>query len=140
MQEKLAYITQCIKQAMDQSKKQSIKLKKSSSLYESLRRFSTELNRLYKTLTVTTEIQGISEQVKLREKVVELYAVVNSYGGKPTESQLYRMKLLQKEIQKANSTFKSILQKNLKKINTKLKSKKLKPIKIPTPEEFKKTE
>ena len=63
-------------------------------------------------------------------------ASVSNYAGKPTESQLSRMNALEKEIDKKNVEFESIISKELKGINKKLEGKKLEPIKIMTKEEW----
>jgi hypothetical protein len=61
---------------------------------------------------------------------------VSQYGGRPTESQLGRIPLLEKEIDSANAQFESIIGKELSGINAKLSGKKLEPIKVMTKDEY----
>jgi hypothetical protein len=91
---------------------------------------------LNKTLVATKTGAGITGEQQLREKVVDVYASVSSYSGKPTESQLIRMNALEKEIDQKNAEFESIISQDLSNVNRKLEGKKLEPIKILTKQEW----
>ena len=54
----------------------------------------------------------------------------------PTQTQLDRLKLLQKELADADASFQAIVDKELKSLNDKRRKKKLDPIRILTKEEF----
>ncbi len=97
--------------------------------------FADKLDTLHKTL-VATKPGFLSGETQLREQVVELYQAVTIYGGKPTDSLLDRVQLLEKEIEKANTSFETIIGKELSSINSQLSGKKLDPIKILTKEEY----
>ena len=136
MQERLAYIGDAVTGARDQAKKNAKKLKKGDGFAKTLNSFSNKLDQLNKTLVATKTGAGISGEQQLREKVVGLYSSVSGYYGKPTESQLSRMTVLEKEIERKNAEFESIIGKELKNINQKLDRKKLETIKIMTKEEW----
>jgi len=136
MQERLAYIGDAVTSARDKAKENAKKLKKGDSFAKTLNNFADKLDQLNQTLVATKTGAGITGEQQLREKVVGLYASVSSYNGKPTESQLDRMNVLEKEIDKKNAEFEAIIGKELKSINKKLEGKKLEPIKIMTKEEW----
>lgn len=136
MQERLAYIADVITDARDQAKENAKKLNKGDRLRKTLDSFADKLDQLHKTLVATKTGAGITGEEQLREKVVDLYASVSSYGGKPTESQLSRTKVLEKEIDKKNAEFESIIGKELNSMNKKLEGKKLEPLKIMTKEQW----
>jgi photosystem II stability/assembly factor-like uncharacterized protein len=137
MQENLAYTGYCVTQVRDQAKERAAQLKRAGSLQKKLKQLARKLDNMYKKLAATRKDQGITGEEQLREKVVHLYGVVNNYGGQPTEPQLKRMQVLEKEVKKASIQFKSIAKQELDAINQKLKTQKIKPITIPTLEEYK---
>ncbi len=139
MQERLAYIGGSVTGARDQAKKRMEQLKKKDKFRKELNQFAGRLDRLHKTI-VATRTGGITGEVQLREKVVGLYSSVNGYGGRPSETQLEQVPILQKEIEKKDGEFKIILKKDLPKINSRLQKKKLAPIKIMNREEWDKTQ
>ena len=72
----------------------------------------------------------------MRERIVELYGWVTQFGGRPTQSVLDRIPVLEKEIADANAAFEAIIGKELAGVNSKLTGKKLDPIKVMTKEEY----
>ena len=138
MQEDLAYTGYCVTRVRDQAKERAAKLKKNTALQKKLKQLAGKLDSMYKKMAATRKDQGITGEEQLREKVVELYGVVNNYGGRPTESQIMRMKVLDKEVKKASSRFNAIAKQELDAINRKLSVQKIEAISIPTPEEYKK--
>jgi hypothetical protein len=136
MQERLAYTGDAVTSARDQARENAKKLKKGDGFARTLNKFADKLDQLNKILVATKTGAGITGEQQLREKVVALYSSVSSYYGKPTESQLSRLKVLEKEIEQKNAEFESIIGKDLKGINKKLEGKKLESIKIMTKEEW----
>ncbi len=65
-----------------------------------------------------------------------MFGAVNSYGGRPTQTQLDRLNKVEKELASANASFQAIISKDLKSLNDKLGRKKLDPIEILTKEKF----
>lgn len=136
MQEHLAYVAHSCAGVRDRARENAEKLKKGNRLGRTLDKFAAKLDKLHKTLVATRKGAGITGEEQLREKVVYLYSNINDYDGKPTESQLSRVEVLEKEIDKANAAFKAIIEKELPGINKKLENKKLKAIKIESKEEY----
>jgi hypothetical protein len=135
MQERLAFVDDMVTGARDQAKERAKKLESGDSVAKDLEAFAEKLDALHKTLVATKE-GAITGEEQLRERIVDLYGWVSLYGGKPTESQLARMPLLEKEIDAANASFEAIIGKELNGINSKLGGKKLEPIKVMTKEEY----
>ncbi len=65
-----------------------------------------------------------------------MFGAVNSYGGRPTQTQLDRLNKVEKELASANASFQAIISKDLKSLNDKLRREKLDPIEILTKEKF----
>jgi len=79
--------------------------------------FIQKCEALYKTL-ISTDKGGIfAGDEQLNEKLIELYGNVNSFPGKPSQSQLDRTLYFEKEIEDAEAKFKLIQSKDLPAIN-----------------------
>ena len=137
MQERLAYLAAAVTEARDAARERAEALKKGDGLAKDLRRFADELDALHKTL-VATRSGAITGEEQLRERVVSLFGAVNSYGGRPTQSQLQRVGTLEQELGDANARFQRVIAKRLGSLNSKLKKKKLAEIEILTEEAFRK--
>ncbi len=140
MQERLAYIAKAATDVRDDARERSNSLKKNDRLAKELTKFADALDVLYKTLVVTERTRGITNDERIRERVVSLFGAVNSYGGRPTQTQLDRAKKLEKELESADASFQSIIAKDLNPLNEKLTKKEMETIKILTEEEFKEQE
>lgn len=139
MQDELGYIAECVTQARDQARAAAKKRPKGDGFAKTLETFAGKLDKLHKTLVATKE-GFLTGEEQLRERVVDLYQWISFYAGRPTDSQLSRMAVLEKQIQKAEADFQAIIKKDLSSINSQLKGKKLEPVKIPTKEEWDKKE
>ena len=135
MQEDLAYIAEAIMDLRQQAESRAAKLKSRDRLARELRGFAGRLTNLHQTL-VSDARSIFAGDPKLREKVVDLYGAVSSYGGRPSESQLSRMRFLQSEIRKAESRFKAMVDERLPSLNQKLRKKKLPELRLMSREMF----
>ena len=134
MQERLAFVDDVVTNARDQAKERAKKIE-GDAMAKDLGAFADKLDALHKTLVATKE-GPITGEEQLRERIVEIYGWVTQYGGRPTESQLARIPVLEKEIDAANAQFATIIGKDLSAVNAKLAGKKLEPIKVLTKEEW----
>jgi hypothetical protein len=135
MQERLAFIDDLVTDTRDKAKDRAAKLGNADSVAKELQAFADRLEALHKTLVATKE-GAITGEEQLRERIVELYGWVSQYGGRPTQSLLDRIPVLDKEIDTSNAAFEAIIGKDLAGVNTKLAGKKLEPIKVLTKEEY----
>ena len=72
----------------------------------------------------------------MRERVVDVYGWVSLYGGRPSESQLARLPVLEREIDAKNTEVEAIAGKELNEMNARLAAKSLEAIKPLTKEEY----
>jgi hypothetical protein len=110
-------------------------LESGDSVAKELDAFADKLDALHKTLVATRE-GAITGEEQLRERIVELYGWVTQFGGRPTQSVLDRIPVLEKEIDGANAAFEAIIGKELAGVNSKLASKRLDSIRVMTREEY----
>jgi hypothetical protein len=135
MQERLAFVDAVVTDARDQAKERAKKLDSKDQVAKDLEAFADKLDQLHKTLVATKE-GAITGEEQLRERIVDVYGWVSQFGGRPTESQLARIPVLEREIEGKNSEFDAIIGRELSGVNAKLASKKLDPIKVLTKEEY----
>jgi len=135
MQERLAFVDDVVTDARDKAKDRVKKLESGDAIAKELEAFADKLDALHKTLVATRE-GTITGEEQLRERIVELYGWVTQFGGRPTQSVLDRIPVLEKEIADANAAFEAIIGKELAGVNSKLAGKKLESIKVMTREEY----
>jgi photosystem II stability/assembly factor-like uncharacterized protein len=135
MQERLAFTDDLVTDTRDKAKDRAAKLDSADAVAKDLQAFADKLEALHKTLVATKE-GAITGEEQLRERIVELYGWVSQYGGRPTDSVLARIPVLDKEIDTSNAAFQAIIGKDLSDVNAKLAGKKLEPIKVMTKEEY----
>lgn len=138
MLSRMAYVAEAATGLRDDAREQADLLKKKDKLSRQLREFADEVDEFHGTLMVTDDVQGISGQKKLREKVVGLYAAIAGYGGLPTEGQRARLADFRVEILQANDEFVKLTAKELEKLNKKLVKKEMTPMQLLTLEEYEK--
>ena len=135
MQEDLAYLSEVI----NRTNKAVLVLSdtvKPEELKKELKEFSDKLIELSKTIIASKEGTGITGEEKLREKLSQLYYSVVNFPGRPTDSQLQRVKGLEDDYNKANNAKDKIFSSYLDKINSQLTSSGLKKLEFYSKEQF----
>ena len=135
MQEDLAYLSEVI----NRINKATLILAdsvKQEDLKKQLKEFSAKLIELSRTIIASKEGTGITGEEKLREKLSELYYSVVNFPGRPTDSQLQRVKGLEDDFNKANITKNKIFSDYLEKINSQLTINGLKKFELYSKEQF----
>jgi hypothetical protein len=135
MQERLAFIDDAVTDTRDKAKDRAKKLDSADAIAKELEAFADKLDALHKTLVATRE-GTITGEEQLRERIVELYGWVSQYGGRPTQSLIDRIPVLEKEIDGKNAELEAIIGKELAAVNSKLTGKKLDTIKVMTKDEY----
>ena len=107
---------------------------------KSLQGYADKLETIRKELVATKEGLGITGEERIREKLSELYGTVVGYDGRPTDSQLDRLKGLTSELKKQNDLADAIWKNDLPKVNAALKGAKMNTLSVMTKEEFDKTD
>ena len=135
MQEDLAYLSEVI----NRINKDALALAdaiKQDDLNKQLKEFSNKLTELSKTIIASKEGTGITGEEKIREKLSQLYSSIINFPGRPTDSQLQRVKGLEDEFNKAVITKDKIFTDYLGKINSKLTLSGSKKLEIYSKEQF----
>jgi hypothetical protein len=88
---------------------------------------------------VATSPNRLSGEVKLAEKVADIYSGIISYSGKPTDSQIQGLNLYNGVFNNYREQMNKILGEDLMKINSELKNSGLEEIKVITREEYDKS-
>jgi photosystem II stability/assembly factor-like uncharacterized protein len=140
LQNKLGYVdfvaSQVKKKAITLLKEKKLK----RSVLKSLRKLIAELEALRSSVVMDRDIQGVTFDQKLRERIVWLYMMVDIYGGKPSQTQLDRTDRMAGEVKDVEDRLNRIKTKLINKVNRELTKLKLPPISIPSEEEFQKSQ
>ena len=102
-----------------------------------LQKFADSLEEFRSTLVSTKEGGMITGEHKLRENLGELYGGVNAYSGRPTQSQIERTDVLNKQLNDATSKFQSLTA-QVTQLNAQLQNAKIVPLTVMSQEEWSK--
>lgn len=103
-------------------------------LIEAAESLSADLDRLHAGLVDSGGALAASNP-QLREKVIDVYGAVLSYGGAPTTSQVEYAAVLEAELKKAATEFDRLSTTRLAELNTQLQAAAQKPLRLMTREE-----
>jgi hypothetical protein len=82
-----------------------------------LETFASQAEEARALFVPVKEVEGITGEERLREKLTELYGSVTGYRGQPSRSQLDRMEALRKDISVAAQGFETLLARELPGLN-----------------------
>ncbi|HEV7229679.1 MAG TPA: glycosyl hydrolase [Bacteroidia bacterium] len=136
MQEDLAYLGDKMTAAVDSAQLRSKQKHDDKELAKAVIALSDKIKEWHSTLSASIEGTAITGEEKLREKISMLYAGVASFMGKPTDSQMDRLKGLQKQLDEASAKGEQIAAGELAKVNSLLAKDKLAAVKIMSREEW----
>jgi hypothetical protein len=134
MLERLTTVVDSITDARDQARARAEKLPAGDPVRKRLDALGRALEEQRKALVSSKRTEGISGEEKLREELGNLYGNVNFYDGRPTESQLSRMAVLETELEEAYAKYRTTVGKDLTTLNSELKARNLEPL-TPTSDE-----
>lgn len=141
MQADLAYIADATTSVRDGLRGRAAALrKKAGSSPEAASRADSlagELDDLHKTLVDRTGVITAADP-QLRERVVDLYSSVLSFGGAPTSSQVQYTSKLSGELAEKQKAFDSLTTRRLEDVNAVIKTAGETPVRVPTREELEK--
>jgi hypothetical protein len=138
MQEDLGYIAAAIEGVLEQTGKRKDDQSANEELSSSLTALEEKLTVLRDTIAIDDERQGITVSERLRERATSLYGSVSGYGGRPSETQLMRMELIEKEIADVAQQFETLTQDELAEVNDLLTAAGAEPITLLSREEYNK--
>ncbi|MCD4789596.1 MAG: hypothetical protein K8R37_06300, partial [Bacteroidales bacterium] len=131
----LAFIDKHVTDIGDQAKEKSAKAN-NKSLGKKLTTISDEMEELHKELVATKTGIAITGEEKLREKIADIYSAVLSYQGKPTQSQIKRLKNLSNQVNEKRVFVDEIMKEELPGLDKQLAKEDIEGFKIITKEEF----
>jgi photosystem II stability/assembly factor-like uncharacterized protein len=133
MLERLTYVVEATIDLRDQARDRAAKTKGGTA--KRLNRFADELDEFRKGLVATSEAGIFSGEEKLREKLGALYGSVSGYSGRPTDSELERMRILGGELERAERRFGELTsERALARLNAELEKRGLDPLVLMTRE------
>jgi hypothetical protein len=133
----LTYVADATVDLRDQARQRGEKAS-DRKLKAQLDKLAADLNDFHSTLVSVKEGGMITGEHKLRENLGELYGGVNGYLGRPTQSQLERAAVLNKQLQDAGAKFQSFADKDVAGVNAALTKAKLDLLKVLSKEDWNK--
>lgn len=128
MLEGLAFTVRQIKDISDQAKKTS-EDSEDDNLTKQLTDLADKMEGMRKELVATKE-GSITGEVRLREKLGEIYGAISNYTGKPTQSEITQLTSITKEIKAVQQTVDQVMTTELVAVNKALETAELTPIKV----------
>ena len=137
MLERLTFVVESIVDLRDQAKARAAGLPSGDALRKRLLAFADAMEKQRTALVATKEAEGgISGEEKLREELTVLYGNVNGYEGRPTESQVARMGVLERDLEAAKAKLDAMADKETAALNPQLERRKLEALRRLTSEEW----
>jgi len=138
MLDSLTFVVDATVALRDQARQRPAALPASDTLRKRLETLADSLESLRRTLVAYKESGAFTGEIRLREKMLELYGAVNGYEGRPTQTQLDEMVVLQNQLARARTQLDSFVSQDVPPLNALLAQKKLEPLKPLTEEEWRK--
>lgn len=136
--EELAFMDHQILQIRDRTKILADSLQNKGLRTNSLK-YSKMMETMHGKISATQPGEGgITGQVRLREKIAEIYGAVGGYEGKPTNVQIQALDFYITEVQKMRVELDNLLLNELKAYNAGVIRQGFKPVEVISKEEFSK--
>jgi photosystem II stability/assembly factor-like uncharacterized protein len=123
----LTYVVDATNDLRDQVKSRTAAAA-DAQLKEQLNGLLKQLDDFRETLVSVKEGGMITGEEKLREHLGDLYGAINGYSGRPTQSEIERATVIEKQLDDAGAKLKSISSTSLTPVNSALQGKSQKPI------------
>ncbi len=133
--ERLTYVADAVTDLRDQARARADALGR-DRLAKEAGAFAEALEGLRKELAATSEAGLLSGQERLREKLGFLYGAVNGYEGRPTDSQLERVGVLEGDLEAAERRFASFSEDEAARLNASLERRGQAPLRAMAREEW----
>lgn len=117
----------------------SARLPGSDALRKELGNLAASVDRFRSRIVATKEGGMITGEERLREFIGGLYGAVNSYEGRPTDSQSARADALNRELEDVIREFTDLAARQLPDVNRRLQAKELESITVPGEKEWQAT-
>jgi photosystem II stability/assembly factor-like uncharacterized protein len=135
--ERIAYVVDAVGDLGTQAAERAGKLPAGDALRQRLEALRDSLDATGKKLAATKS-GGETGEIKLREKILEVYGGVNGYSGRPTESQTSQLAALTKELGGTEADFRALAEKEMAAANPELEKKGLPALKLLAEQDWRK--
>jgi photosystem II stability/assembly factor-like uncharacterized protein len=135
--EHIAFVVDAVADLGAQALDRAGRLSSNDTLRKRLETLRDSLAATQKNLAATRE-GGFTGEIKLREKILEVYGGVNGYAGRPTESQVSQLAALRKELDGVEADFHAAAEKEVAAANPELEKKKLPALKLLSEDDWRK--
>lgn len=122
MVERLTYVVDSLLDAKKQAEKAMATATPGGDAAKALQAFIGKLEAFRKTLVATRKGGFLAGEEQLREHLTSLYGSVNGYEGRPTDSQLSRMEVLDKTLRDSEAKQSELLGSALEELNNTLQT------------------
>lgn len=111
----LTYISESVTSLADKAKEHAETLDGRDA--KRLNAFAETVNKFNSTLVSTSKAGWLSGDEQLREKISNVYGTVNTYDGRPTDTQMAQTEAYQQQLVDAEAQAQSLMEKELPKVN-----------------------
>ncbi len=126
--EELAYVDNQVLEIRDQTRALADSVKNKGLRANSMK-YAAQMDVLHEKISATQPGEGgITGQVRLREKIAEIYMAVGGYEGKPTDVQITALELYAKEVEKLQNEINALVNGDLQNYNAAIIRSKLPPV------------
>ncbi len=132
----LTYLVETAVDVRDQALALAKELKPKDKTRKALEQVTASCNELRASMVSTSDAGWLSGEEKLREEMANLYAGVTGYEGRPTQTQLDRMEVLEKQLDDFQTHFNSLRDQGVAELNRTLAKKGMKLLQVRSKEEW----
>src|SRR5947199_5778519 len=126
--ERMSFAVDSMVNLRDTANARAAKLPANDALRKNIQDISQQADALRSKIVATKEGGAITGEERIREYLTGIYADVNNYDGKPTNSQVERTDALGRELEDVIKELDQLTAKQLPAINSELQRKKLETI------------
>jgi hypothetical protein len=133
--EKLAYIDMQILEIRDQAKVLASSAK--GKIQSHLEQIANKMDEEHKSISAT-KYGRITGEVRMRDRIADVYSGIMSFQGRPTDTQISRLEDMEIKVGELEMEMESLKTNDIEKLNKKLEKSGLSPIILTVLEDFKK--
>ena len=134
----MSWAVDAIVSVRDTANQRAAKLATGDQLHKQLLDLAASSDKIRSEIVATKEGGAITGEERLREYVTKVYGDVNSYEGRPTDQQVARTAVLERELDDVIKKFQKLVSTQLPGLNSALAKQKMEPIEILSEAEWQK--
>jgi photosystem II stability/assembly factor-like uncharacterized protein len=137
---RMSWVVDAMIGVRDEAAARAAGLAQNDALRQRLQKLSADSDQMRTKIVATKEGGMITGEERLREFLGGLYGDVNSYDGRPTDSQVARADALTRELDDVIREFTEMTGSRLPAINQELQTKKLSPLQVVSQDDWRKAQ